>query len=311
MAYEIEVPVRHRTLWLAFTDPEKMARAVPGLTVDAVQPVDASAAPEGVSGDVIAGRLRLKVGTGTITYRGTARIADAAAQDGTLDVAIDVAQARGSGALAGYLRITLTPSGDKTTVSVVPELELSGRALEFGSAELAEAASALAGQWLTALADEWVSAEPETVVEPVVEETVDEAGDGETEAGAGTEEVVAAARSEEAVAEAAAEETVVETAAVTEAAGSVERTTTAEVAAPVAATSPSADSQDSDSEAALLPVPSTTPETLLDDSLSGDPLATLWRGEVERPRWPRAVAAIGIMLLIRRRRRRRRSSGRG
>src|ERR1051326_2662518 len=139
MACEIEGPVRHRTMWLAFTDPEKLARAVPGLTVDAVHPVPPADGPEGVAGDVIAGRLKLRVGGvgtagATITYRGTACIAGAEAQKGTLDIAVDAAQARGSGALAGYLRVALTPAGDageRTLISVLPELELSGRALEF------------------------------------------------------------------------------------------------------------------------------------------------------------------------------------
>jgi carbon monoxide dehydrogenase subunit G len=276
MAYEVEVPVRHHTLWLAFTDPEKMARAVPGLTVDAVQPVDVSAAPEGVSGDVVAGRLKLKVGAGTITYRGTARIADAAAQDGTLDIAIDVAQARGNGALAGYLRLRLTPSGEQggqTTVSVVTELELSGRALEVGSAELAEAAGALAGQWLTALAEEWVTAGPATVV---------------------ADELPSASDS------------VADSAAVLDSAASVASDSSA-VSAPSTA-KPAKLSQEPAGTAVLVPVASQAPETLLADSLSADPLAPLWRGEVEKSPWPRVAAALWIMLLIRRRQRRRRRS---
>lgn len=152
MAYELKVPVGRAALWPAFTDPESMARAVPGLTVDAVQPVDPAGGPAGVSADVVAGRLRLKVGAGTVTYRGTATIADADPAEGTLDIAIDVAQARGSGALAGYLRLALTPDADGTLVSVVPDLELSGRVAEFRPEDLREAVGALAAAWVTELA---------------------------------------------------------------------------------------------------------------------------------------------------------------
>ncbi|MFD0630503.1 hypothetical protein ACFQ9X_01410 [Catenulispora yoronensis] len=116
MTFEVEVPLRHRTVWPAFTDPEKTARAVPGLIVDAVHPVPPAEGSDGVAGDVVAGRLRLRVGAGpggaVITYRGTGCIASADATKGTLDIAVDAAQARGDGALAGYLRITLTPAGD-------------------------------------------------------------------------------------------------------------------------------------------------------------------------------------------------------
>ena len=182
MAYELEVPVRHRTFWLAFTDPEAMARAVPGLTVDAVQPVAAADSPEGVSGDVVAGRLKLRIGGAgaagaTITYRGVACIAAAEAQKGTLDVTVDVAQARGNGALAGYLRISLRPVGDdeeRTAVSIAPELEFSGRMLDLKRDELAEAAGILAGRWIEALAAPYLDAdspadEAPADVEPVAD----------------------------------------------------------------------------------------------------------------------------------------------
>ncbi|MEY9859086.1 carbon monoxide dehydrogenase subunit G [Catenulispora sp. GAS73] len=158
MAFEVEVPVRHRTMWLAFTDPEKMARAVPGLTVDAVHAVPPADGPEGVAGDVVAGRLKLRVGSGAgaaITYRGTACIAGAEAHKGTLDIAVDAAQARGNGALAGYLRVTLAQAGEdgeRTLVTVVPELELSGRALEFTREDWHGAVEALGAAWIDVLA---------------------------------------------------------------------------------------------------------------------------------------------------------------
>lgn len=184
MAFEVEVPVRHRTMWLAFTDPEKMARAVPGLIVDAVHAVPPADGPEGVAGDVVAGRLKLRIGaaTGTgatITYRGTACIAGAEAHKGTLDIAVDAAQARGNGALAGYLRVTLVQAGDdgeRTVISVVPELELSGRALEFAREDWHGAVEALGAAWLEVLAAEFrdpesdkaQESESEKITEPEV-----------------------------------------------------------------------------------------------------------------------------------------------
>jgi carbon monoxide dehydrogenase subunit G len=302
MAYEVEVPVRHRTLWLAFTDPEKMARAVPGLTVDAVQAVDAADAPEGVSGDVVAGRLKLRVGAGTITYRGTALIAAAEAQAGTLDIAVDVAQARGNGSLAGYLRIALTPSGDKTTVSVVPELELSGRALDFRSGELAEAASLLAGQWLTALADEYLEAEAEAEAAAAAE------GEAEPVAEPMAEAAAVAVAEAEPVAESEAESVVVEAGPVSEPAGvEAEPAAEAETTEPVVeSAAESAPGSAVESAARQRNPASSTPEPLLDDSLSGDPLEPVWRGEFEKSPWLPALGVLAAVLLFRRGRRRRR-----
>jgi carbon monoxide dehydrogenase subunit G len=313
MAYELEVPVRHRTLWLAFTDPERMARAVPGLTVDAVQAVPAADSPEGVSGDVVAGRLKLRVGgTGssgtTITYRGTARISAAEAQAGTLEVAVDVAQARGNGAMAGALRIALRPSGDageKTSVSVSPDLELSGRALDFKQDDLLAAAAVLAGQWISALAEAYQDTvretaptvavetlEPVASVEPsgpaVAVETVEPTvvHDSPEIAQAVVEAAVEAARAVEASIEDAED-------AGSESTGDADDTGDAEAAeaaatpaAPAAAVAPAAD-------------------PLIDDSLSEDPLAPVWRGEVEKDLRLPVIAALTILLLVRRRRRRR------
>ena len=51
---------------------------------------------------------------------------------------------------------------------------------------------------------------------------------------------------------------------------------------------------------------SSTPEPLLDDSLSGDPLEPVWRGEFEKSPWLPALGALAAVLLLRRRRRRKR-----
>lgn len=294
MAFEIEVPVRHRTMWLAFTDPEKLARAVPGLTVDAVHPVPPADGPEGVAGDVIAGRLKVRVGAGaagaTITYRGTACIAGADAQKGVLDIAVDAAQARGSGALAGYLRIALTPAGDageRTQVSVVPELELSGRALEFAKEAWHEAVRTLASTWVEALvADDAGSADES----PADENAIDE--------NPADQSPVDEARTEEpAVDEPPANED-------SEAGPPVAPEDEGPVTAPAEPVEPVvAEPSKTTSESAPEPVAETIPTA--DDSLSADPLEPVWAGRYEKNRWLPAVMALALFLLIKRRRRQR------
>jgi carbon monoxide dehydrogenase subunit G len=266
MAFEVEVPVRHRTMWLAFTDPEKMARAVPGLTVDAVHPVPPADGPEGVAGDVVAGRLKLRVGPGTagstITYRGTACIAGAEAHKGTLDIAVDAAQARGNGALAGYLRVTLNQAGtagDRTLITVVPELELSGRALEFSPEDWHGAVEALAAAWIDALAADYRDADDIAVAAP----------EG-PEVGVVPEVAVVP---DVPVVPIVSDDSVDEPSAVEEVA----------VKAPSESESKSAEP----------------------DSLSDDPLAAVWSGRYEKNRWLPVIIALTLFLLIKRRRRHR------
>ena len=275
MAFEVEVPVRHRTMWLAFTDPEKMARAVPGLTVDAVHAVPPADGPEGVAGDVVAGRLKLRVGSGAgaaITYRGTACIAGAEAHKGTLDIAVDAAQARGNGALAGYLRVTLAQAGEageRTLVTVVPELELSGRALEFTREDWHGAVEALGAAWVEVLAGQF--------------------GEGSaTEAAELPESAESSVFSEAAT-----------TAEVTEA----PEPTVSAVA------EPSNKEQESETESdkiANAGIPAVSPAAALsDESLSEDPLAAVWNGRYEKNRWLPLITALALFLLIKRRRRHR------
>ncbi|MFL6115449.1 MAG: hypothetical protein ACJ786_29500 [Catenulispora sp.] len=290
MAFEIEVPVRHRTMWLAFTDPEKLARAVPGLTVDAVHPVPPADGPEGVAGDVIAGRLRLRVGGGsgaTITYRGTACIAGAEAQKGILDIAVDAAQARGSGALAGYLRIALVPAGEqgeRTLVSVAPELELSGRALEFAKEAWHQAVTTLAATWIEALAADHAGAVDETLADGA---SADEARAGETGVDeTGVEEPVV----DEPPANEASEADL-PVAPETESPGT-------EPAEPVLA-----EPSNKSPQSTLQPLAESAPA--VGESLSPDPLEPVWAGRYEKNRWLPVVMALALFLLIKRRRRQR------
>jgi hypothetical protein len=281
MAFEVDVPVRHRTMWLAFTDPEKMARAVPGLTVDAVHAVPPADGPEGVAGDVVAGRLKLRVGSGAgaaITYRGTACIAGAEAHKGTLDIAVDAAQARGNGALAGYLRVTLTQAGEageRTLISVVPELELSGRALEFTREDWHGAVEALGTAWIEVLAAAF-----------------DEGSVTVTEATEATEAAEAAD-----AADAAESTEVTKAATVTEPAEATES----------AVAEPSNKALESESEkitdTAIPAVPAVA--AISNESLSEDPLAAVWSGRYEKNRWLPVIAALTLFLLIKRRRRHR------
>jgi hypothetical protein len=274
-------------MWLAFTDPEKMARAVPGLIVDAVHAVPPADGPEGVAGDVVDGRLKLRIGTGAgaaITYRGTACIAGAEAHKGTLDIAVDAAQARGNGALAGYLRVTLVQAGDdgeRTLISVVPELELSGRALEFARESWHEAVETLGAAWLEVLAAEFLDA--------------DEGDEGSVTEAAGAAESAGEPESE------ATEPTGPEPL------NKAEESESEEIADPPAAAIPanSANSANSANTANTAISVNSAISPPSGESLSEDPLAAVWSGRYEKNRWLPVITALTLFLLIKRRRRHR------
>lgn len=300
MAFEVEVPVRHRAMWLAFTDPEKMARAVPGLTVDAVHAVPPADGPEGVAGDVVAGRLKLRVGAGgagaTITYRGTACIAGAEAQQGTLDIAVDAAQARGNGALAGYLRVTLAQAGadgERTLISVVPELELSGRALEFAREDWHGAVEALGAAWIEVLAADYREAEAEPESES--ESQAQAQAKAEAEESAGSDASDASADSAD----------FVDSVVPADSSGTDDSIAEViDVVSEAVDVEPTYKSLESESEKIAEPAVAAV-SVIPDESLSEDPLAAVWNGRYEKNRWLPVITALTLFLLIKRRRRHR------
>ncbi|MFE4628648.1 SRPBCC family protein [Streptomyces mirabilis] len=112
MEHEVFVPVQAERLREALADPVRVARAVPGLQQDAGTPP-------------VSGRLKVRVGGHTITYRGTVRVT--ARDDGSYAVEGDATEARGPGTVKLALVFTLTPSDGGTTVTITGTATADGR----------------------------------------------------------------------------------------------------------------------------------------------------------------------------------------
>nr|BFD83645.1 SRPBCC domain-containing protein [Streptomyces sp. Xyl84] len=102
MEHEVFVPVPARRLRAALADPARVARAVPGLQQEA-------------GTDPVAGRLKIRVGSHSVTYRGTLRVL--ARDDGGYAVEGEAAESRGTGSvkLALTLRLRDTDEGAALT----------------------------------------------------------------------------------------------------------------------------------------------------------------------------------------------------
>ena len=92
-------------------DPDRSTACVPGLTVETFAPGE------------YGGRLRLRVGSTTVTYRGTATVSpgDAARLD------LDGQEARGSGIAKGTLTVSLSGEGESTHVGIEADISVTGR----------------------------------------------------------------------------------------------------------------------------------------------------------------------------------------
>ncbi|NUS17189.1 MAG: carbon monoxide dehydrogenase subunit G [Streptomyces sp.] len=115
MEHEVFVPVPAERLREALADPLRVARAVPGLQQDA-------------GAEPVTGRLKVRVGGHTITYRGSARIS--VRDDGTYGIEGDAVEARGSGAVTLTLVVRPTEAEGGTTLTFTGTASADGRITE-------------------------------------------------------------------------------------------------------------------------------------------------------------------------------------
>ncbi|KUN79920.1 hypothetical protein AQJ66_27675 [Streptomyces bungoensis] len=139
MEHQVFVPVPADRLRRALADPARVARAVPGLQQDA-------------GAEPVAGRLKVRVGGHSVTYRGTARVT--ARDDGTYTVEGEAAEARGSGTVRLALTLRLSDTGDGTAVTVGGTARADGRIAELPSDAVSSAATRLLDRFLESLVDE-------------------------------------------------------------------------------------------------------------------------------------------------------------
>jgi carbon monoxide dehydrogenase subunit G len=157
MEHEVFVPLLAETLRQALRDPARVARCVPGLQQD----VDESAGP-------LSGRLKVRIGGHTITYRGILRIVE---QGDTFTVEGEGVEARGTGSAKVTLTIRLEPAEGGTTLTFTGASRAEGRLAELDDSTMTSAGHRLLDRFTDRLA---VTAVEPTVVEPTVAEPVDD-----------------------------------------------------------------------------------------------------------------------------------------
>ncbi|MFD9096168.1 SRPBCC family protein [Streptomyces collinus] len=140
MEHQVFVPVPADRLREALADPARVARAVPGLQQDA-------------GAEPVTGRLKLRVGGHSVTYRGAVRLTPRA--DGTYAVDGEAAEARGTGTVKLALTLRLTDggedggdSGDGTVVTVEGTADADGRIAELPAEAVHSAVTRLLSRFL-------------------------------------------------------------------------------------------------------------------------------------------------------------------
>ncbi|WP_405414070.1 SRPBCC domain-containing protein [Streptomyces rubiginosohelvolus] len=148
MEHEVFVPVSVPALLRTLGDPARVARCVPGLQQDA----DASASP-------LAGRLKLRAGGHTITYRGELRLTGP--ERDRFAVTGKGVEARGTGAVELALTIGLTAADGGTTIAYSGTADGDGRLVELEEGAALAAAHRLLDRFTQQLVTESLAAREE------------------------------------------------------------------------------------------------------------------------------------------------------
>ncbi|MFJ8653699.1 SRPBCC family protein [Streptomyces rochei] len=134
MEHEVFVPVPAERLGDVLADPVRVARAVPGLQQDA-------------GAEPVAGRLKVRVGSHSITYRGALRLT--ARGDGTYAVEGEATESRGTGTVALALTLRVADADGGCTLVISGTATADGRVSELP----ADAVTASATRLLTRFAE--------------------------------------------------------------------------------------------------------------------------------------------------------------
>jgi len=178
MDHSFTVPVAPDRAWDVLLDVERIAPCMPGATVDEFD------------GEVVTGRIKVKVGPVSLTYRGTAKFTER--NPDTKNIVLDASgkETRGAGTASATVQAWLEPesSGEATKVSMHTTMNVTGRPAQFGRGVIVEVGGKLVEQFAQNLRQQIIGDSADAPAEEAPAEAAGAAGTG-----ADTAEAAAAA----------------------------------------------------------------------------------------------------------------------
>ncbi|MER6172763.1 SRPBCC domain-containing protein [Streptosporangium sp. NPDC001681] len=124
--HEFTVPVPVEQAWPVLLDVERIGPCLPGATVEQVEE------------DSFTGRMKVKVGPITVTYRGRASFEKVDEDTHSMTIKAAGKEARGSGTAGATVVARLHPEGRHTRVTVDTSFNVTGRPAQFGRGVMSE-----------------------------------------------------------------------------------------------------------------------------------------------------------------------------
>jgi uncharacterized protein len=154
-SFTIAAPIEKA--WEALNTPQTVAPCFPGATLTSYE------------GDTFEGTVKVKLGPISLTYKGkgTYLSRDEAAHKVVIDA--NGRDSRGNGTAKATVTGTLVADGpDKTAVTMVTDMTITGRPAQFGRGVISDVADKIIGQFASCVADKLTS-EPEAEAEAPAE----------------------------------------------------------------------------------------------------------------------------------------------
>jgi carbon monoxide dehydrogenase subunit G len=143
---EFTVPVDIDTVYAALNDPEKVTPCFPGATLDSRD------------GDDFTGTVKVKLGPISMTYKGKGTFVERDSTNHKVVVDAQGRDSRGNGTASAKATLTMADEGGKTKVTVLTEMQITGKPAQFGRGVMADVGDKILGQFAACLADEFGSA---------------------------------------------------------------------------------------------------------------------------------------------------------
>jgi uncharacterized protein len=137
MDHSFTVPVPPDRAWDVLLDVEKIAPCMPGATVDEFD------------GEVVTGRIKVKVGPVSLTYRGTAKFTERDPDAKVIVLEASGKETRGAGTASATVRAMLEPEsgGEATKATMHTTMNVTGRPAQFGRGVMVEVGGKLVEQF--------------------------------------------------------------------------------------------------------------------------------------------------------------------
>lgn len=139
--FEVAAPVEET--WRALLDVPRVARALPGATIE----------PEPADG-AYRGSMKTKLGAVTAEYSGTARLQDVDEDERSASFRVEARERRGQGTAAATITSRLAGEGSSTRVTVETELEVTGRQAQLGRGIMEDVAAGVLDRFAAGLEQE-------------------------------------------------------------------------------------------------------------------------------------------------------------